>query len=388
MGASGPLDLKGRGNPDMPVHLVPRCARRIIPAVIATALTAALAGGLAAPAVAADTSSITVATSTTSPEQAFPVDVSFSGTNALTGAAEVEAIVRPAGGPACQTSYQEDTASFPSEDTSLIAPGAQTVAAGPYQVSANFRPPAPGSYQLCAWLAQSQNSTDQPVAAPATLSLSVRGPQVSQLSVTVPKDLQPNVNFRITYTTQTDQQLSLFSVLRPASEAPCPDTFSVDQQQNQAETNLLGFGTPPVFGGPVTTTVTTKQKTGFYVVCTWVEGPTDGEVDDTATTPVTIGTPPPPKPDLALTKASASRRHGVSVIGTTASGFAGKLVVSAACGSATAKRTTTARKGRFASSLRLPGACRKARKVRLTVSWAGSSAFAKQSVAKTVAIAK
>ncbi len=372
----------------MPVHLVPRCARRIIPAVtVATALAAALAGGLAAPAMA-DTSSITVATTTASPEQAFPVDLSFSGTNALTGAAEVEAIVRPAGGPACEASYQEDTSTFSGEDTAIFAPGAQAVAPGAYQVAGSFRPPAPGSYQLCAWLAQNQNSTDEPVAAPATLAITARGPQVSQLAVAVPKALQPNVSFQVSYTTQTDQQLMLFSVLRPASEAPCPATFGLDQQQNQAETNLLGFGAQQVFGGPVTTTATTKQKTGFYVICTWVQGPTADEVDDTATTLVTVGSPPPPTPGLTLTKATASHRHGVSIAGTAASGFNGKLVVSAACGSATAKRTTTARNRRFASSVRLPRGCRTARKVRLTVSWAGSSAFSKQSVAKTVAIAR
>ena len=138
----------------------------------------------------------------------------------------------------------------------------------------------------------------------------------------------------------------------------------------------------------MTTTATTKQKTGFYVICTWVQGPTGDEVDDAATTLVTVGTPPPPTPGLTLTTATASHRRGVAVTGTAASGFNGKLVVSAACGSTTAKRTTTARNRRFASSVRLPRVCRTARKVRLTVSWAGSSAFSKQSVAKTVAIAR
>ncbi len=371
----------------MPVHHVPRCARTIIPAVI---VTAALAGGLAAPALA-DSSSISVAATTVTAEQAFPVDLSFSGTNSLTGAAEIEAVVRPAGGPACETSYQEDTSTFLGEDTTIFAPGAQTVDPGAYQLSGNFRPPAPGSYQVCAWLAENQESIDQPVAPPASLTVSARGPQVSQLTVVLAKDLQPGVSFQVTYTTQTDQSLSLFSVLRPASEAPCPPSFGLDQQQNQAETNLLGFGGQQVFGGPVTTTATTRQKTGSYVLCTWVQGPTAGEVDQAATTPVTVGTPPPPalpKPGLKVTRATASHRHGVSVAGSTVSGFTGRLVISAACGSASATRTTTARHRRFASSLRLPGGCRTAKKVRLTVAWAGSSAFAKQSVAKTVAIAK
>jgi len=375
----------------MPVHLMPRCARRIVPAVIVTAgTTMALAGALAAPAMA-DTSSITVASSTATPEQAFPVDLSFSGANALTGPAEVEAIVRPAGGPACQTSYQEDTSSFSGQDMTILAPGAQTVAPGAYQVSASFRPPAAASYQLCAWLAQNQNSTDQPVAPPATLTISARAPQVSQLTVTVPKDLQPNVTFPIGYTTQTDQQLSLYSVIYPAADGGCPTSFEANQQLGRVETVLSGVGSPQVFGGPATTTVPTKQKTGLYQLCTWVEGPSAGEVDDSAASTATVGTPTvaaPPSPKLKLTKATASHRHGVTIAGSSASGFTGKLAVSAACGTSRAKRTVTARNRRFASSLSLPRGCRSAKHVKLTVAWAGSSAFSKQTVSRSVAIAR
>ena len=154
------------------------------------------------------------------------------------------------------------------------------------------------------------------------------------------------------------------------------------------ETVLSGFGFTSVFGGPVTNIVTIRQGTGFYTVCTWVEGPNSGEVDGAASTPVTVGTPPPPSPKLKLTKAAASHKHGVAMAGSTVSGFTGKLAVSAACGSATAKRTVTARNRRFSSGLALPRGCAHARKVKLTVSWAGSSAFANQTVTKTVAIAK
>jgi hypothetical protein len=369
----------------MPVHLMPRAARRLSAAVVLT--VAAFAVAFTAPAMA-DTSSIAVATTTVTPEQALPVDLSFSGTNALTGPAEVEAILRPAGGPACQTSYQEDTSSFLGEDTPIFAPGAQSVVPGAYQVAGTFRPSAPGSYQLCAWLAQNQNSTDSPVAPPATLTIHARGPQVSQLTVAAPKTLQPNVSFQVSYTTQTDQALSLISVLRPASDAPCPASFELGQQQGKVETVLLGNGTQPIFGGPLTTTATTSQKTGFYIVCTWIEGPNNGQVDGAATTLVTVGTPLPPKPGLKLTKGTASHKHGASVTGSTNSGFSGKLVISAACGSSTAKRATTAHNRRFSSSFALPGGCRTAKKVKLTVSWAGSSAFAKQTVTKTVAIAR
>jgi hypothetical protein len=374
----------------MPVHLVPRCARRISSAVVVTTavLTAAIAVGVAAPAMA-DTSSITAASSTTTPEQAVPVDLTFSGTNALTGNAEVEAVVRPAGGLACLASYQEDTSTFPGEDVAIFAPGAESVSPGPFAVTGSLKPPAPGSYQICAWLEQNQNSTDQAVSSPATLTVAARGPQVSQLTVAVPKNLQPNATFPVSYTTQTDQQLSLYSVIYTTAQGPCPASFDVNQQEGRVETLLSTFGSPMVFGGPSTTTATTKQKTGLYLVCTWVEGPNGGEVDATASTPVTVGTPAPPaSPRLKLTKAAASHRHGVTMAGTTASGFTGKLAVSAACGSSTARRSVTAHKRRFSSAFDLPGGCRHARKVKLTVSWAGSSAFAKQTVTRTVVIAR
>jgi hypothetical protein len=345
------------------------------------------AAAFAVPAMAA-TSSITVAATTPTPEQAIPVDLTFSGTNALAASAEVEAIVRPAGGLSCLSSYQEDTSTFPGQDVTIFAPGAQSVAPGAYTVSGSFKPSAAGAYQVCAWLEQNQNSTDQAVAAPSTLTVSARSPQVSQLTVTVPRDLQPNVTFPVTYTTQTDQQLSLYSVLLVADHGPCPVSFEIDRQANAAETVLSGFQSAQVFGGPATTTVTTKQRTGFYLVCTWVEGPNSGEVDRAASTPVTVGTPTPPQPGLKLTRTTASHRHGASIAGSSVSGFTGKLAISAACGSSTARRTVTDRNRRFSSSFALPGGCRRAKRVKLTVSWAGSSAFAKQTLTKTVAIAR
>jgi hypothetical protein len=368
----------------MQVPHMPRAARRTLAVAVATGVAAA---GYATPALA-DTSSITVASATAVPEQAVPVDLTFSGTNALTGNAEVEAIVRPAGGLSCLTSYQEDTSTFPGQDTIIFAPGAQSVAPGAFQVAGSFKPTAPGSYQVCAWLEQNLNSTDQAVAPPATVTVGARGPQVSQLTVTVPKNPTPGVSFQVGYTTQTDQQLQLFSVLRAAAEGVCPSSFELDQAQNQPETSLTPVGMS-VFGGPSTADVTTKQKTGSDVICTWVEGPNPAEVDDAASTPVTVGAPvpsAPPKPSLKLTKVTASHKHGASVTGTTAAGFTGRLQLTAACGASTARRNATARNRRFTATIGLPAGCRKAKKLKLTVSWAGSSAFAKQSVSRSVAI--
>jgi len=333
-----------------------------------------------------------VASDTAAPEQAVPVDLTFSGTNDLAGSAEVEAVVRPAGGLACQNSYQDDLSAVGSEDTPIYGPGAETVPAGEgYQVPASYKPSAPGSYQVCAWLAQTVNGTDEAVAGPATVSFTARGPQVTQLTVAVPKDLMPGVVFQVGYTTQTDQQLTLFSVLKQTGTLPCAASYELEIQQPQHETTLLGVGSPPVFGGPTTSTVTTKQPTGTYLICTWVEGPNGQEVDGSAITPITVGTPTPPlapKPGLALTRVTASRRHGVSVTGAAVTGFTGRVLVTAACGSSRTTHATSAKGRRFSASLGLPSGCRHARTVKLSVTWAGSRAWSKQSATRSVVIGK
>ena len=380
----------------MGAQLVPRYARGAIAAFV---FAAAAALTLAAPAIAA-TSTITVASPTAAPEQAVPVDLTFSGTNNQSGSAEVEAVVRPAGGLSCQSSYQDDLAAVGSVDQVIFGPGAETVAAGqPYQVDASYKPAAAASYQVCAWLAQNQGGTDKAVAGPSGLSFTARGPQVVQLTVAVAKPLIPNVAFQIAYTTQTDQSLALYSVIKAAPPAPvagnpatppCPSSFEAQQQQQQVETILVGPGAQGVFGGPTTTTITDKQKAGAYVICTWVEGPSYKEVDASATTLVTVGTvmSPPPQPGLSLTKVTASRRHGVSASGKAASAFSGRLVLRAACGSSTASHAVTADHGRFSGRLGLPSGCRKAKRVKVTVSWAGSRSFAKQSTKRSVVIRK
>lgn len=365
-------------------------------AIAAFVLATAPALAVAAPAVAA-TSTITVASPTAAPEQAVPVDLTFSGTNNQSGLAEVEAVVRPAGGLSCQRSYQDDLAAVGSVDQVIFGPGSETVAAGqPYQVDASYKPAAAASYQVCAWLAENQGSTERAVAGPSGLSFIAQGPQVAQLTVTVAKPLIPNVAFQIAYTTQTDQSLALYSVIKAAPPVPlagspgtpaCPSNFEAQQQQ-QVDTILLGPGAQGVFGGPTTTTITNKQKAGAYVICTWVEGPSDREVDASATTLVTVGTVSRRQPRLSLTKVAASRRNGVSASGKTASAFSGRLVLLAACGSSTASRALTADHGRFSGRLGLPSGCRRAKRVKVTVSWAGSPSFARQSTERSVVIRK
>jgi hypothetical protein len=178
-------------------------------------------------------------------------------------------------------------------------------------------------------------------------------------------------------------------VIKKAGALPCADSYELEQQQSQPETTLLGPGDQQVFGGPATTKLTTHQKAGSYVVCSWIEGPGAGEVDGTLSTPVTVGTPGPPtsKPaqlKLRLGTVTASHRHGVSVAGTTASAFTGRLVALAACGTSTRQARAQVRKGRFSVHLGLPKRCGAHQRVQVKVSWAGSPTFAKATATKAV----
>ncbi|MGA9860047.1 MAG: hypothetical protein WBQ18_19435 [Solirubrobacteraceae bacterium] len=366
-------------------NLLPRMLRG---GTLTAVVTTAAIGCLASPAMAATTSSITVSNQTATPEQAVPVDLSFSGTNATAATAEIEAVVRPAGGLACQSSYQDDVAAVGSQDTTIFGPGAETVPAGqPYQQLASYKPATPTAFQVCAWLEQPQGSADQAIAAPSTVSFAARHPQVTQFSVALGKPLSPGVVFPVSYTTQTDQSLSLLSVLRKAGGMPCASSFELDRQQSPSATVLQAFAITTVFGGPSTTTVTTKQPTGTYVICSWLEGPNDSEVDGALSTSLTVGHPVAAvSPKLKLGRITASRRHGVSVTGTTLPTFSGRIAVSAACGASTVHGTVSVRRHRFAAHLAIPSGCRSQRRLKVTAASRRSSAFTAQAVSETVKI--
>jgi hypothetical protein len=358
----------------------------------AAVVLSALASGVFAASAGAAT--VAVASTTLTPEQAVPVQLSFSGTADAGPSSNLEAVVRPAGGIACQADYSSDLSAVGSADTVLFSTEAQSVNPGTFSVGTTFKPPAPGSYQVCAWLSQSNGSSGSSgstVVGPATTGFTARPPQVSQLTLAVPTSLTPGVTFQLKYTTQTDQQLNLYSLIKKAGALPCADSFELEQQQAQPTTTLLGPGDQQVFGGPTSTALTTRQKAGSYLVCSWIEGPNAAEVDEALSTPLTVGTPVPPGPkasklELRLGKVAASRKHGVSVAGATASAFHGRLAVAASCGSSSRQTRTEVRSGRFSTHLALPSGCRNKQRVTVKVSWAGSATFAKASASTSVRI--
>lgn len=275
--------------------------------VLITCLGVAAALMAEAAFAAADTLQIAVKTAT--PEQGIPVTVSFAGSaGAIDNDGDgpwLNAVVRPAGGIPCQPSYESDQTAAGSVSDDLFNDDWPEVGPGSFSETTTFDPGSVGSYLVCAWL---ENESNGVTAGPVAATFAARGPQVSELAVSLGSPALPGVGYQINYTTQTDQQLSLSSIVKPAGGLPCASSYELEQDQNQSEEDIFE-GSVNVFGGPETTTATdTEQTAGSYVVCSWIEGPSDGEVDAALSTPIYVGTPPTttspaPKP-VALTSAT------------------------------------------------------------------------------------
>ena len=268
--------------------------RRRVVAAVTTAACGVFAG-------AAQADSLQIALQTAAPEQGFPVQLQFSGSAAQpphsSAPASLYAVVRPAGGASCQSSYGQDQVAAGNASTTLFAGNGQAhVGPGAYSVQSTFQP-ASGSYLVCAWIEQySGDGSDSPfpsnevTAGPISATFTARMPQVSQLSVAPPANPRLGQSLTLAYTTQTDQSLTLFSVVKPAGGSACAGSYELERQGSASEVAVFGDSGDSVFGGPTVTNGTVTESTaGTYVVCAWVEGPSNGEVDAATSTTFQVG---------------------------------------------------------------------------------------------------
>jgi hypothetical protein len=373
---------------------------------VVAVVSVAFLGVFASDALASDT--VQVGVNSTVPEQGIPFNIEFSGVseaiNTDGDGPRLSAVIRPAGGIGCQATFGDDHSAAGGVSKELVGPeefDQPSVGPGPYSKPITYSPPNVGSYLVCAWLEGESNAT---VAGPMSATFSAGPPHVYQLSVGLPQPALPGVAFQIAYTTHTDQQLDLRSVIRPSGALPCAANYSLDTEQDREETNLIGesfFGSSStVFGGPSTRTATTTETAaGPYLICTWIEGPNTGEVDAAGTTPIYVGTPPPPpppppvpvhasSPHLALHSVHVSKHHGTVIAGRGAGTLTGHVRVTVACRRASAHGTARVVRGRFSLRLATPHGCARRGKARVTVSWAGSRSFSKQSVTESVTVTR
>jgi hypothetical protein len=280
---------------------------------IAWAGTAATVALLTPSSALASGDVLHAAITTATPEQSIPVTVSFSGETEADenngNGPRLYAVVRPAGGVSCQRSYGADKAAAGGVNHDLVYYNSE--GPGSFEDLVSYAPPNVGEYLVCAWL---ENENEEALAGPASATFSAREPQVEQLTVNLASPAKPGVGFQIDYTTQTDQELTLRSTIKPSGGLPCASSYELGQHQNQSQEDIFIFGTN-VFGGPATVSGTaTEQNAGPYLVCSWVEGPNEGEVDASSTTPVYVGIPPLP----ATKKLSPQARQCASAEATAA----------------------------------------------------------------------
>lgn len=266
------------------------------------AVTVMLVSAAGASAAQATPDSVAISVQTQTPEQGIPVTLAFSGfanaTDRDGDGSAVFAVVRAAGGVGCQPTFADDQQAAADSSTYLFydAGGSAYESPGSYQSSDTFNPPGIGPYLVCAWLEHyDPNASRNVPSATSSTTFSTRGPQAAIVSVSAPVAPRQNVAYQLNYTTQTDQTLTLYSVIKRAGGMPCAQNFELEQQQNQSETELIGPDEEvdnQIFGGPATVSVTDTEPAGYYVICTWIEGPVQSEVDAASSVPLTVSAPP------------------------------------------------------------------------------------------------
>lgn len=284
---------------------------------------------------ASDTLSMAVAP--TSPEQGVPATFTFTGEAVSTGGegegTDLLVEYRPTGGIGCQATFENDRQAAGEASTELASPNEAgrapwntnnedyppAVGPGPFSAPFTYAMPAPGTYLFCAYLEHREKINDdeykQVLDAATTLTIQVTPPKISVFTVGLPRGPQPGQVFVIAYTTQTDQTLTLTTLVQHAGGLPCAASPELDEQENQtqdrpvfphAESFFDYQNSVSVFGGPIVTQATdTETLSGSYIACSWISGPTKGEVDAALTTPFYVGTPPsqpppPPRPPCVV----------------------------------------------------------------------------------------
>jgi hypothetical protein len=379
---------------------------RITMVLLAVPLTLAVSSAQPARAFAGDTLQIGIGAP--SPEQGIPFAIEFSGTaepvNSEGRGPSLAAVIRPAGGVGCQGSFANDHSAAGGVSSEIYGeryPYEPTQGPGSYKQVATYNSPSPGTYLVCAWLETSEHG-GATLAGPVSATFTAGGPHVYELAVSLPEPALPGIAFQISYTTHTDQKLTMSSAIRPSGGLPCAATQGLDSQQNQSETALL-FGPysssgESVFGGPVTTTATTTEPAGPYLVCTWIEGPSSDEIDATNATNIFVGTPPTPpqhphgehpaSPLLSLRSVRVSTRHASIVNGKGVAALNGHLHITVTCGRSSVHSDARIVRGRFQLRLATPRRCHRGGRARVTVTWPGSRAFLAQSVSDVVRVVR
>jgi hypothetical protein len=218
--------------------------------------------------------------------------VTFTGAADLPGSdSTLQAIARPDGSIPCQPTLADDQIAA-GTNAQVIADGVVNpllFAGEPFSLTAPFTPTQTGKYLVCSWISQTDPATTlTTIVGPTSTIVSVRPPQVKQLSVKFPAHPVPGKAFPVRWTTKTDQTLTLYGVISFGHSCRLNDAVELghDPQAVNFEPGAA------VYGGPVSTSAQAAVATpGRYVMCTWLEGPIANEVVAHQATRFTVAPP-------------------------------------------------------------------------------------------------
>ncbi len=160
-----------------------------------------------------------------------------------------------------------------SSGTNVIL--SQSLATGSYEVSADFVPPEPGGYVLCAFVAQDLNAI--PVVK-TRQGFQVRKPKVTA-TVTISADPTEEKPVMVTVKGQSEVNRGLWVVASPLGSAGCSGNTPYDLMYGSSGSKTLLNNVPILAGEYEKTAAFTPPDTGSYRVCAFVAEGSQGEAN-------------------------------------------------------------------------------------------------------------
>jgi len=273
----------------------PRClTARVTRFAAALSLLSALAL-VVAPAVYADTASITVRDAAGNEDPVANVGRTLSLRGKASAPRRIFVRFRAPGGAACTPSASSDAGRALGHDGSRFygssggdAPYYGSSVNGDFDISRAGRwTEGAGTFMFCIWIADSSSTATTPI----TQTITFRASNGTVSSAVSPSTLQPTQLGTLTVTGTTEAPAEIYVKTRAAGGAPCASTFAADPGSEI----LDGRNVDGTFSQQTTIS---REEPGTYLVCTWLAESSSDTTPIAGPQPTTfqVAAPPPPPP--------------------------------------------------------------------------------------------
>ncbi|HTZ86054.1 MAG TPA: hypothetical protein VMB05_05235 [Solirubrobacteraceae bacterium] len=199
--------------------------------------------------------------------------------------------VKPTGGQGCAANFEADRSGGGETVFQSV-----TLKEGPFTESTNETFSRAGSYLLCGWLNDFAQS-GSPVVATAFQTVAVRPPHLL-LTVSAPSTVSTGQAFQIATTAQAEVNRYAYEFVLPSTGRGCPaNAGAASSASGESRIYWPNHGSSwGVNGGPFSESVNETLRTaGQYLVCAYVEYPSEESPPEiSASATVTAVSPPPP----------------------------------------------------------------------------------------------